>query len=291
MVRRLLKFLHERIAPLEDPRCIGEALKGSELGEFWKYRVGELPAHLPDRGRPAADPGGADRKPAGDLPLKGAPPALHWWPMPTQAMKQSLIRPLGGGRIFHVRKRMGPRIPGKTASGGSQPGASFLSRLKAAPDKGFWTIWDGECRGTIRCRKPARCGDHPGDESSLGVRLRRVRKKSLHPRARPRHQPGPPNHERQEVSLGRRPRSPRSAPRTEETVLRRFYRQGFVDTDGTVLYYTRDHLGSVRELTDAVQAIRARYDYDPYGRMTKLQGDRDSAFTFTGHFLALRRVP
>lgn len=40
-VRRILKFLGERIAPAEDPRAIGEALKGSKLGEFWKYRVGD----------------------------------------------------------------------------------------------------------------------------------------------------------------------------------------------------------------------------------------------------------
>ena len=26
---------------LDDPRSIGDALKGSELGEFWKYRVGD----------------------------------------------------------------------------------------------------------------------------------------------------------------------------------------------------------------------------------------------------------
>ncbi len=26
---------------LDDPRSLGEALKGSELGEFWKYRVGD----------------------------------------------------------------------------------------------------------------------------------------------------------------------------------------------------------------------------------------------------------
>jgi len=26
---------------LDDPRAIGEALKGSRLGEFWKYRVGD----------------------------------------------------------------------------------------------------------------------------------------------------------------------------------------------------------------------------------------------------------
>jgi mRNA interferase RelE/StbE len=39
--RRILAFLHERVAPLEDPRSIGEALKGSRLGVFWKYRVGD----------------------------------------------------------------------------------------------------------------------------------------------------------------------------------------------------------------------------------------------------------
>jgi mRNA interferase RelE/StbE len=39
--QRILRFLRDRIAPLEDPRTIGQALKGSELGEFWKYRVGD----------------------------------------------------------------------------------------------------------------------------------------------------------------------------------------------------------------------------------------------------------
>ncbi len=39
--RRILAFLHGRIAALDDPRSIGEALKGSRLGEFWKYRVGD----------------------------------------------------------------------------------------------------------------------------------------------------------------------------------------------------------------------------------------------------------
>lgn len=39
--RRILKFLFERVATLDDPRSIGEALKGSKLGEFWKYRVGD----------------------------------------------------------------------------------------------------------------------------------------------------------------------------------------------------------------------------------------------------------
>jgi len=48
-------------------------------------------------------------------------------------------------------------------------------------------------------------------------------------------------------------------------------------------FYTRDHLGSIRELTDSTQKVRARYDYDPYGRMTKISGDKDSFLGFTGH--------
>lgn len=39
--RRILKFLQERVSLLDDPRSIGEALKGSALGDFWKYRVGD----------------------------------------------------------------------------------------------------------------------------------------------------------------------------------------------------------------------------------------------------------
>ena len=39
--RRILRFLHQRLAPLDDPRALGEALHGSRLGEFWKYRVGD----------------------------------------------------------------------------------------------------------------------------------------------------------------------------------------------------------------------------------------------------------
>jgi mRNA interferase RelE/StbE len=39
--KRILRFLHERVAKLDDPRSIGAALHGSQLGEFWKYRVGD----------------------------------------------------------------------------------------------------------------------------------------------------------------------------------------------------------------------------------------------------------
>ena len=41
VARRILAFLRERVAVLDDPRSVGEALKGSRLGDFWKYRVGD----------------------------------------------------------------------------------------------------------------------------------------------------------------------------------------------------------------------------------------------------------
>ena len=41
VARRILVFLHGRLTELDDPRSIGEPLKGSKLGEFWKYRVGD----------------------------------------------------------------------------------------------------------------------------------------------------------------------------------------------------------------------------------------------------------
>ena len=41
VARRILTFLHDRVATLDDPRSIGEALKGSALGDYWKYRVGD----------------------------------------------------------------------------------------------------------------------------------------------------------------------------------------------------------------------------------------------------------
>lgn len=41
VTKRVLTFLRDRIAALDDPRSIGEALRGKELGDFWKYRVGD----------------------------------------------------------------------------------------------------------------------------------------------------------------------------------------------------------------------------------------------------------
>ena len=42
VAKRLLDFLQQRVISLKDPRSVGRALKGSKLGEFWKYRVGDF---------------------------------------------------------------------------------------------------------------------------------------------------------------------------------------------------------------------------------------------------------
>ncbi|MDO8890785.1 MAG: type II toxin-antitoxin system RelE/ParE family toxin [Sulfurimicrobium sp.] len=38
---RIIKTVRERIAPLENPRVLGQALRGEELGRYWKYRIGD----------------------------------------------------------------------------------------------------------------------------------------------------------------------------------------------------------------------------------------------------------
>ncbi len=39
--QRIRSFLHDRLAALDDPRQTGAALQNSELGNFWRYRVGD----------------------------------------------------------------------------------------------------------------------------------------------------------------------------------------------------------------------------------------------------------
>jgi mRNA interferase RelE/StbE len=38
--RRILRFLHDRIATADHPRVTGKPLEGSKLGNYWRYRVG-----------------------------------------------------------------------------------------------------------------------------------------------------------------------------------------------------------------------------------------------------------
>ena len=39
--KRILKFIDQRIASLDNPRMLGEPLRGRALGNYWKYRVGD----------------------------------------------------------------------------------------------------------------------------------------------------------------------------------------------------------------------------------------------------------
>jgi RHS repeat-associated protein len=74
---------------------------------------------------------------------------------------------------------------------------------------------------------------------------------------------------------------------TNGVVTKRYFSQGFQLLNGTnagIYYYTRDHLGSVRELIDTNGVVRARYLYDPYGRRTRLSGNLDADFGFAGMF-------
>jgi RHS repeat-associated protein len=62
-----------------------------------------------------------------------------------------------------------------------------------------------------------------------------------------------------------------------------FYRQGLVETNAEKLYYTRDHLGSIREITESTGALVAKYQYDPWGVTTQLAGTYVSDIGYEGY--------
>jgi RHS repeat-associated protein len=70
---------------------------------------------------------------------------------------------------------------------------------------------------------------------------------------------------------------------TSTTAAQRYLPQG-VQQGTSKFFYTRDHLGSIREVVNNSGSVVARYDYDPYGRRTKVSGTLDSDFGFTGHY-------
>ena len=39
---RVLDYMDERVAVLDDPRSLGKNLKGPKIGEYWRYRVGDI---------------------------------------------------------------------------------------------------------------------------------------------------------------------------------------------------------------------------------------------------------
>ena len=67
------------------------------------------------------------------------------------------------------------------------------------------------------------------------------------------------------------------------SITKRFYSLG-EQISGTSYYYTKDHLGSVREMVDGSGAVHDKYDYDAWGRQTKINGDLDASFGYTGFY-------
>lgn len=74
------------------------------------------------------------------------------------------------------------------------------------------------------------------------------------------------------------------------TVLKQYSPQGMKLEAGATtgnFYYTRDHLGSVRELTDSAGNVETLYSYDPFGRQSRLMGNLESDFRFAGMFWSI----
>jgi RHS repeat-associated protein len=65
--------------------------------------------------------------------------------------------------------------------------------------------------------------------------------------------------------------------------VKRYFAYG-VQQSAQALFYTRDHLGSIRELSDNAAALKARYDYDPYGKRSAISEEQVADFGFAGHY-------
>ena len=66
-------------------------------------------------------------------------------------------------------------------------------------------------------------------------------------------------------------------------VQKRFFAQG--QTNGAVnFFYTFDHLGSVRDVTDSSGIILAHYEYDMYGNALRTVGSVHSDFQYAGYY-------
>ena len=70
---------------------------------------------------------------------------------------------------------------------------------------------------------------------------------------------------------------------TSNNVTKQFFPQGEQQA-GMNYYYTRDHLGSVREMLNSSGTIVARYSYDPYGRTTLLSGSNVATKQYAGYY-------
>jgi hypothetical protein len=66
-------------------------------------------------------------------------------------------------------------------------------------------------------------------------------------------------------------------------VLNQYFAFGQTDEDNS-FYYTKDQLGSVRQMTDVSDNIQATYEYDPFGQQSVNQNTLESDFGFSGYY-------
>ncbi|MCS7080486.1 MAG: hypothetical protein NZ585_10640 [Chloracidobacterium sp.] len=66
-------------------------------------------------------------------------------------------------------------------------------------------------------------------------------------------------------------------------VTKRYFGSG-VEDGSEKYFYTRDHLGSIREVIDGNGNLAARYDYDPWGRPTQAAGSYRADFGYGGYW-------
>src|SRR5579885_1501623 len=67
------------------------------------------------------------------------------------------------------------------------------------------------------------------------------------------------------------------------TITKQFFIRGET-INGTSYFYSKDHLGSVCEMTDSIGNIQAQYAFDPYGTTSKLQASIPSDFQYAGYY-------
>jgi len=81
--KRIIGFLDTEVVGTDDPRSSGKALKG-ELGEFWRYRVGDYRILCKIAGSPLHRSGRESRPQAQGISLKNCDPSAC---APTKAVR------------------------------------------------------------------------------------------------------------------------------------------------------------------------------------------------------------
>jgi hypothetical protein len=67
------------------------------------------------------------------------------------------------------------------------------------------------------------------------------------------------------------------------TIINQYFLHG-QNSSGTNYFFTRDQLGSVRDVTNNSGVLQAVYSYDPYGRLATLSGSSNADFLFANYY-------